>query len=541
MQDDVDRIVRNLSLDRDKVFFVDAIRQVENPFRSVWTTVYSSGIAADGVPSVFCCLARPEMKQKILSACDWPVHADSFSPGFEESFEGGSRSVKYLNGLESGYSYLVAEEYFHPMDEQQFIVNSEFLLLFNLYRGLDGDYYSIGESGEREKVVRFGKSIQFLTSYLMRFIAAKQLLFVQLVDARYGSDSHYRHQAEKIHEIEQHGDNFNYSMWFSATTADDYLFSMVYARSVVDPGPVDKCGVWPYDVEDDDYPEFWISQNPDGSKVRFTCDPDKLGTYFGDNPEAPHYLTPVYFKPGVLDKYRNSDYFNVSERRLSCGSQWGVEIDHVIPSRVMVYLGDLGRDMPASERKHFLEYEMSPISQNISYEAYANDFNNLWVEPSGPISSLLCARDRLDDIWLYVFGRQLFRKPHPDDANMDKLIRIPSSNGREEFDTVILNLQKFIIDYIDDSQFPQDGESGSINRFAKFLKEKNIRVDIAPLRDLQDLRSTGSAHAKGKKYDKVKRRVLTGDNVADVERLIGELTDMMNEMSGQLNRAVERD
>ena len=368
----------------------------------------------------------------------------------------------------------------------------------------------------------------------MRFIAAKQLLFVQFVDSRIGSDEHYRTDASLVDEDGRRGSSFNYKLWLQSTPQEDYLFSMLYARSVVDPEPREKCGIWPYEREDDFYPEYLIGENPDGSEVRFTCDPDKLADYFGGNQEAPHYLTPIYFKPTVLDKYRNDPCFTVSERHLDCGTQWSVEIDNVISSRVMVYLGDLGSHMPPAERKYFLAFEMSPIDQSISEEAKANDFGALWVEPSGPVARLLGARRKLDAAWCGAFGSSLFRKPHADDADMEKLIRIPSTNGREELDTVVINLDKLLVDYIDESVLPRLDAKGSINKFEKQLRDMGIDADISPLRDLQSLRSTSTAHAKGRNYDKEKARLLTGNNPDDVERLVNRLTHMMNEIADKL-------
>lgn len=530
MAGDAIRIMDKLGLEYDRFLQRDVLGLVNNPFRGAWTTVYSSHAKADGTPSIFCCLAEKEMRDEVLAGVDWPVRADSFSPGFE--VYGGD--VRYINGSRLGYTFLVAETYFHPLEQGQLHVNDEFVLLFNLYRGDDGSYYDISESGERQLVVSIGDEVRFRTSFLLRFIAAKQLLFVQLVDSRIGSDEHYRTDASLVDEDGYRDNSFNYKLWFQSTPQEDYLFSMLYARSVVDPGQREECRIWPYDREDDSYPEYLIMENPDGSEVKFTCDPDKLADYFGGNPEAPHYLTPVYFKPTVLDKYRNDPCFTVSERHLDCGTQWGVEIDNVIPSRVMVYLGDLGSRMPSAERRHFLSFEMSPIDQSISEEAKANDFGALWVEPSGPVARLLGARRKLDEAWYGAFGENLFRKPHADDADMEKLIRIPSTNGREELDTVVINLDKLLVDYIDESALPRSDVRGSINKLEMQLRDMGVHVDISPLRDLQSLRSTSTAHAKGKNYDKEKARLLTDNNPDDIEKLVNRLTDMMNEIADKL-------
>lgn len=535
MANEAEQLIAELGLDRGRFFQRDVLELVENPFRNVWTTVYSVRTEAGGAPSIFCCIAELDMRETILDGTDWPVHANSFSPGFEVRGD----KARYVDCAYTGYTYLAAEMYFHPLERGQIVINNEFILLFNLYHGEDGNYYDIGESGERQLVIELGDEVRFKTSYLMRYIAAKQVLLVQLVDSRVGSDADYPLDAAYLCEDEGRGDNYTYSTCFSSTPARSYLFSMMYARSVVDPMPQATCGIWPYELPDDYYPEFLIDEKPDGGEVRFTCNPEKLSNYFGANPGTPHYLTPVYFKPSVLDKYRNDPCFSVSERRLDCGTQWGMEIDNVLPSRVMAYLGDLGRDLPASERKHFLANEMSPIDQTISDEARANDFGNMWVEPTGPISRLLCARMRLDLVWDDRFGKKLFRKAHPDDSDMEKLIRIPATNGRAELDTVVINLTKLLVDYIDESALAWPDENGGINKLAKRLANEGVSVDLTPLRDLQSLRSSGTAHGKGSKYDKTKSKLLTDSNPADMEKLVCRLRDMMEEIADQLGSEVE--
>lgn len=398
MNEAVSKVLAKLGLDADPFKQEKVIELVKNPLSGAWVTVYSHHDAADGRPSVFACFADLTRKQEILAGDDWQKHASSFSPGFCVCADG----VTYHDGRDGGYDFIVAEQYFHPLDQAQILVNQEFVMLFELYRGEDGCYYSVDKCGEREKVVDFaGDEVRVRTKYILRFIAAKQCLFVFFVDARLASSSSYPlGGTECIAESDEVGGNYHIGQWYTSDIDECYLLSMLYARSFIEPGDVETCGVWPYDEKKERYPEFIIGERPDGSLVRYTCDPNKLGTYFDKEPRAPHYLTPVFFKPAVLDKYRSSPHFDVSERHISCGSQWRCEIDNVNPDRVMVYLGDLGRDLPESERIHFLSFEMSPVDQRISEEVVKTDFFNMWVkDPSGPVSKLMRARMELDEAW----------------------------------------------------------------------------------------------------------------------------------------------
>lgn len=383
--------------------------------------------------------------------------------------------------------------------------------------------------------------IKFRTSYLMRYIAAKQMLYVQFIDSRCSSAPNYPMKVEQIDTQDHRDDTCHYQIWYQSTEARDYLFSMLHARSIIRPKDTSQSKILPYDDDSTEYyPEFAIEELPDGSFRRFSCNPDKLGNYFGDNPDSPHYLTPVYFSPDVLDRYRGDPHFEVTERSLSCGTQWKLEIDNVIPERVMVYLGDLGRDLPASERTHFLGHEISPTGQRISEAAAAQDFFGLFDAPTGPITALFSARSKLNEAWTTRFDHPLYRPPHSDEDDMEKLIRIPARNGRQEFDTVILNLTKYCVDYIDESALTTASNPGGINKLEATLAEYGIRADLKPLRDLQAIRSSCIAHSKGKKYEKLNGSLLTGNYPKDVARIIERLTDMMNSLASVICAASER-
>lgn len=540
MNEAVLRVLARLGLDAKPFEQEKVIELVKSPLSGAWTTVYSHHDAADGRPSVFGCFADLTRKQEILAGDDWLKHASSFSPGFCVCADG----VTYHDGRDEGYDFIVAEQYFYPLDQAQILVNQEFVMLFELYRGEDGCYYSVDKCGEREIVVDFaGDEVRVRTKYILRFIAAKQCLFVYFVDARLASSSSFPlGSTECIAESDEVGGNYHIGQWYTSDIDEGYLLSMLYARSFIEPGDVETCGVWPYDEKIEQYPEFIIGERPDGSLVRYTCDPNKLGTYFDKEPRSPHYLTPVFFKPAVLDKYRSSPYFDVSERHISCGSQWGCEIDNVDPDRVMVYLGDLGRDLPESERTHFLSFEMSPVDQHISDEVFKTDLLNMWVkDPSGPVSMLMRARMELDKAWRKRFGLALYRPFHRADEGILEQIHIPSGNGESEFEAVTMALTRALVDYIDESALEGADAKGSINKLEVFLSANDIVADLKPLRDLQNLRSAGAAHGKGSKYDRLYGDVVTEDHREDAKRLIARLTTMLNELAETLKSVDCRD
>jgi hypothetical protein len=93
-----------------------------------------------------------------------------------------------------------------------------------------------------------------------------------------------------------------------------------------------------------EYINFIIGSDDDGKEILHTCNEAKLSNYFGANPGAPHYLTPVCFRKEVLSKYyAQPEKYTVNDGYLSCGAVWSLYIDNNHPEAVMVFLGDLGR------------------------------------------------------------------------------------------------------------------------------------------------------------------------------------------------------
>lgn len=505
----------------------EIIKLLKNPLDQAWVTVYSHHSNDRKNPSVFACFAGMDQKEVILQGDDWIKHPNSFQPGFWMSDD----EVHYTTGKDEGYDFIVAELYFHPYEQAQLHINQEFVLLFELYRGEDDCFYAVDKCGEKEKVIDINEdNVRIRTKYLLRYIAAKQCLFVYFIDSRFASSRPYPMNADLIDDYEEVGTNYYYRRWFQSTPNKDYLLSMLYSRSFVEPGERKDSKIWPFEEKDTFYPEFIVGETSDGSPVAFTCDPSKLATYFDKEATVPYYLTPVYFKPSVLDKYRNNPFFTVNDRRLECGTQWGIEIDNVNPDRVMVFLGDLGRDLPQCERQHFLSFQMSPVDQCISEEVILNDFMNMFTDSSGPISKLLNARESLNELWKERFGIPLYCDFHSKDEDVLQRIHIPSGYSEAEFDSVIMALAKTFVDYIDECQFKGFDDSGSINKLDSYLKSKNINIDLQPLRYVQSIRSNCAAHRKGEKYSKLEGKVISEDHRKDILVLVSSLTDLLNEL-----------
>ena len=105
----------------------------------------------------------------------------------------------------------------------------------------------------------------------------------------------------------------------------------------------------------------------------------------------------------------------------------------------------------------------------------------------------------------------------------------------------MLALTKILVDSINEKRLvaeldgAKEGEKG-ISKLERFLDRKGVPELsnwIGFLRDLQELRSSGVAHRKGKKYDEVSGRFDIGDkDLSKVfEDILVQATDMIQALS----------
>lgn len=196
-----------------------------------------------------------------------------------------------------------------------------------------------------------------------------------------------------------------------------------------------------------------------------------------------------------------------------------MEIDNDHKSYIAAYLGDLGRDLPESEQLHWKSYNVL-CDERSSETAILRDRFNIPVEPA--IIDLKFKKDYayLQTQWKKSFNWQIFRELSSKDEYNLQNIRIPSTNSQEEFDILILSLVKCIIDSINEEMLiisnPIDDKGNKIRGISKlkiWLAE-NDALDYEPhisfLRNLQELRSAGTGHRKGIKYEKISQKFEIG-------------------------------
>lgn len=482
-----------------------------------WQTLFRS---ADHPPHTFgmwCALLDNDAVDRASDHDCWDLMIGDGKPGFSQSWAGGKEVTTYHRfGTDGGVRPLVLYRSFHDAFPQYVEIDEE----FRLYHDLAEDktrrlLLAFDESGREIEVVRFSpREVQAQLKYLRQFQAGTGLHLAIYVDSiRYSNIPLGKIPATELERIEAGGA----TRWRRNIANCDFkeefeTFSRMLCKVILAPPAPGKSGVWPF--KDDDRERkvaFIIGVDENGNELEHTSDPGALSNYFGANPGAPHYLTPIYFRREVLAKYfAEPERYSVSDGRLACLSMWSCQIDNDLRSHVVVFLGDLGRDLPYEEQLHWRQYNVVPEGR-MSETNFRRSFLAQFADAKSPDLAFRHEYAQITSDWMRVNGWPLFLEPSTGDVHLLDTIRIPVTNSQAEIDEQVGQLTKLLVDSLNEKELAaragtlEEGARG-ITKLAGFLEKTQFPECLSVvqfLRDLQTLRSTGSAHRKGSGYEKI--------------------------------------
>lgn len=487
-----------------------------------WTIVWQSREGGAGESALFAALTPPSIRTKVVAGTSWDLRAGGGLPGFMQSHAGDEIETTYLRfGDNAGVEPIVHVRDFHGVKSRYCEVSEEFRHFHDLFDA-GSKLVRIGDDGAEEVAAEItSSSVRIKTKYLRQFQAARQLDLVLFIDAVRSFDV-MQFQGLDLQALRfEQADTFKRAV-FVAVEGDSMgkPFSRYLGKKVLPPPDIQSCGVWPYEEKDNHFPEFIIGEDQDGKEVRFACDPDRLANYFGANAEAPQYLTPVFFSRDVLRRYyEEPEKFSVEDGYLRCVGLWGVSIDNDSPDCVAVFLGDIGRDMPAKERDYWKAFNISPPS-GLSETAIRRSFLAQFAEAKSPDIVFRHAYERFAEEWNESHGWSLLRGLHEADRHLLQRVRIPLTESLPEFESCVLNLARLLTDALNDKELkariqgsvPEDAKS--LVKLEMWLTQErypHLDRDMRFLRLLQQLRSRAAAHLKGSDYEKLIRDKMPGD------------------------------
>ena len=446
----------------------------------------------------------PEVRGEVLFDC---------RPGMNQSNVDGVETTTYhrLGWDHDGLEPLVLHRTYGGLKPEHYELTEEFRLYHNLYYDdKRKSFVKVFPNGTEEEVVRMGAhKIEIRLTELRQFLAAKGMHLMLMFDYRtFTRVALDEFGKEELYVNETFPDELLfYELKCGPMHMDSLNFARVYGRKLIQPFPIERCGIWPYDDEDHPKVNFIIGTDADGRAVEHPADEDELDSPF-DTGGVP-FLTPVYFRKDVLQKYlTDPDRYQVSDGHLSCGHLWGMPIDNDIADHVAVFLGDLEK-LPYEDQLYWRGHNIKPEGRKMSLTNFKRSIEGQFASATQPDHSFRQEYWNLQSCFVSV-DWPLLLKLAEGDKHLLETLRVPLNASQAEFDSQVGALAKIIIDSLNVkgikaalSNVPKD--VGSIGLLELLCKEKGINGYEGPvkfLRNLQGLRSAGVGHRKGAGYEK---------------------------------------
>jgi len=466
--------------------------------------------------STYSCLIAPDRVSKALEQPGWDVRIEGHRPGFSESYADGKRQVTYEPIGAEGVEPLVHLRL--PVDRypRDFVFPEELVLLFDLHRGENGNWYLIDEAGDDHLAIEIRQEAVLAQAGLVRrYQSVKQMALELTIDSVVKDDG-----LERLGEldVELQAADSHLAYYRRPLHGSRGWFSRLFGKTIVGPSPIEDCGLWPYEARQQ-YESFVIAVDDLGRPIEHSADPDSLANYFGRNPGAPHYVTPVTFRKDVLEKYyRSPDKYTVEDGYLRRGGFWGMRMDNEDPQYVTVMLGDLGRDLPLAEQKYWKSFNV-PRRGAFSDTAWRRGFLGEFADAAAPDLQFRRLYPEVNATWKSAFGWQLFLDLLPEDALLIDQVRVLPNDQQGLFDEQVLGLTKLLVDSLNERELvaavgPGPTDEKGISKLSRFLHSAGVPTAdsiVDCLQELQAIRSSGAAHRKGKRFEKVRAAAVSSD------------------------------
>ena len=421
----------------------------------------------------------------------------------------------YKWGNNSSIEPLVIKRDYNDLARDNIEIVEEFRFLFNLYYNSQSKEYVDLENDTSVIKISDDNLVSIHKRYLKSYLAVKNMALIMHIDSRctniaediFPTDSfEYRNNDNTIFYTVNIGRTHN--------GIQEENSSVLFGKKVLFGCELKACNIWPYN-EKKQYIDFIVGVDDNGRELQYTCDPSKLSNYFGANPDAPHYLTPVFFDSAVLSKYYSKpEKYKVEDGIIRCGTLWSLYIDNQNTSYVSAYLGDLGRDLPSEQEQHYWRGFNKALDAKLSATKFKRDFMALPASPQSLDFVFKNTYVKTNRQFAEKAGWPLFLELDEQDQYNFEGLRIPINNSIVEMDMLVLSLVKVLLDSLNEKEIAAhltgtyEKLAGSISKLEAWFQEKQLtdyQGHIKFLRNLQELRSSGTGHRKGKGYQKISK------------------------------------
>jgi hypothetical protein len=266
--------------------------------------------------------------------------------------------------------------------------------------------------------------------------------------------------------------------------------------------------------------------------------PNAIANYFTQS-ELPYEMSPAFFKPEVLLKYKhNLEKYRLEDRSISCRNSWSLETYDVNEAgQVHTYPIYLQR-LPYEEQLYWKSFNEEPKG-SISERAFTTDFRGDWYTVYDPLDSLKQFAQQLDHLevrWWTLRSEELLARAH-----------YPVTTSPDEWATEILNLDQLIVEGFETKWLRKTAIKLGRNPPANYqslklieeclmalgFAEAHARGTTAPMHNLHLLRTKLKGHAQGEDAPGIRKAAIAqhGSYSKHFRALCGECDEGMHVIS----------
>ena len=449
--------------------FKDYIKKYININKEEWITLYQRKKEYDIKENIkndiftFCAMIDvPDIKEtNYLKDFSWGFTPYSFGTiDFGTQGFGSEESIVYYDGTTyNEFEYLVALRSFQNYDDSVEL-NPKLIWYGNLAK--NGDDYV--DPNTDEDIIHYKTDhISVKRKYLKDFLAAEKKACVIAFD-------HRRYFTLTEEEIKEHED-YNGENYF---------------KTLIMPYPQPRHKYFKFLTEDKEYENFIIGYDEDeDTNIEFTCKECCLSNFFSINTDRPGYLTPVYFKADVLNKYKDdARHYTINDDMISYMDEWTLVFGYNEDNTVFVWLGDLGK-LPYEEQKYWKSFNITPTGK-LEKKFVQRQLGAIFTDASRIETKLLALIRHFNNFIKEKYGDIMFVELGEADKEIYNTFVIPTNHSLPEYQNFLMKLNKLTAESINKDLIKkmmgtayteEIKKAGSIQQLGKFLKHEKIDIE----------------------------------------------------------------
>jgi len=288
-----------------------------------------------------------------------------------------------------------------------------------------------------------------------------------------------------------------------------------------------------------EYEKFIVQDWKNRRLVEWSCAPEALASYFDKDSPLPFQISPVFFKPQVLDRYKaDREKYRLHDRSITCRNSWYLETYDVNEAgQIHTYIHYLGR-LPIEEQRYWKAFNEMPKG-SISQRAIQTDYEGSWdTQPDAlrDLKATLSELGRKPPVWFRLKQPELVEQLH-----------YPLTPAFNPWDDTLIDMAKTVVEGLERSALVAvskksraigDPRWGSIKWLREALVSSGVDAVhaqelIAPIEEIQFLRTKLAAHASGGEAAEIRRGLLRhhGSPKAHIEAVAARLNGSLKGIS----------